>query len=157
MANLASIEAVKEFLVTRVRDTERAVQTQKEDMRAVEKKSMEDQEVIVFMDEKVKQLEKTVEEMKSNMAGTKQESIDIVKKNEKKSRVLSDMLRFEREQMAANEKEWKAAKKVLVKEVKSCRSRIVALEAEVEGCRKQNSQLKNGLMALQSSPKGRRL
>ena len=59
--------------------------------------------------------------------------------------------------MAANEKEWKAAKKVLVKEVKSCRSRIVALEAEVEGCRKQNSQLKNGLMALQSSPKGRRL
>ena len=157
MANLASIEAVKEFLVTRVRDTERAVQTQKEDMRAVEKKSMEDQEVIVFMDEKVKQLEKTVEEIQSNEARTKQESIDIVKKNEKKSRVLSDMLRFEREQMAVNEKEWKAAKKVLVKEVKSCRSRIVALEAEVEGCRKQNSQLKNGLMALQSSPKGRRL
>mgnify|MGYP001150458174 CR=1 FL=1 len=51
----------------------------------------EDQEVIVFMDEKVKQLEKTVGEMKSKTAGTKQESIDIVKKNEKKSRVLSDM------------------------------------------------------------------
>ena len=158
VANLASVEAVKEFLVTRVRDTERAVQTQKEEMIAVQKKSLEDQEVIVYMDEKVKELEKTVKDMKSREAETKQDSIDIVKKNEKKARVLSDMLRFEREQMAANEKEWKAAKKVLIKEVKTCRARIVALEAEVEGTRKQNTQLKQGLISLQgqSSPGGKK-
>lgn len=151
VANLSSVEAVKEFLVTRVRDTERMVQSQKEDMGKAQKKYLEDQEVIVFLDEKVKEMEKSVEEMKSKEATTKQESVDIVSKNEKKSRVLSDMLRFEREQMAANEKEWKKEKKVLVKEVKSCRGRIVALEAEAEGCRRQNEQLKQGLMSLQSS------
>ena len=71
---------------------------------------------------------------------------------------MSDMLRFEREQMAANEKEWKTAKKVLIKEVKTCRARIVALEAEVEGTRKQNTQLKQGLISLQgqSSPGGKK-
>ena len=151
MANLASVEAVKEFLVTRVRDTERVVQKQKEDVKVVEKKSLEDQEVIVFLDEKVKALEKQVEEIKSTEATAKQESLNIVNKNEKMARVLSDMLQFEREQMASNEKEWKAAKKVLVKEVKSCRARIIALEAEVDGCRQQNSQLKQGLMSMQTS------
>jgi len=151
VANLASGEAVKEFLVTRVRDTERVVQKQKEEMREVQKKNLEDQEVIVFLDEKVKVLEKTTAEIKSKEAATKQESMDVVNKNEKKARVLSDMLRFEREQMASNEKEWKAAKKVLVKEVKSCRARIVALEAEVDGYRQQNSQLKQGLMSLTQS------
>mmetsp|Transcript_30651 Transcript_30651/g.64873 ORF Transcript_30651/g.64873 Transcript_30651/m.64873 type:complete len:632 (+) Transcript_30651:130-2025(+) len=153
VTNLASVEAVKEFLVARVRDTERVVQMQKEDMRQVEKKNLEDQEVIVFLDERVKELEKGVDEMKSKEATTIKESMDIVNKNEKKARVLSDMLRFEREQMAANEKEWKTAKKVLVKEVKSCRGRIVALEAELEGCRQQNEQLKQGLMGL-TQPSG---
>jgi len=154
MANLASVEAVKEFLVARVRDTERVVQTQKEEMRAIEKKNLEDQEVIVFLDERVKELEKSVNDMKSKESDTKQEAQDVVKKNEKKARVLSDMLRFEREQIAANEKEWKSAKKVLIKEVKSCRARIVALEAEVDGTSKQNKQLKNGLLSLQQSPGG---
>jgi hypothetical protein len=37
-ANLASVEAVKEFLVARVRNTERVVQAQKEEMREVRKK-----------------------------------------------------------------------------------------------------------------------
>jgi len=150
-ANLASVEAVKEFLVARVRDTERVVQAQKEEMREVRKKSLEDQEVIVFLDERVKELEKVVEELKLKETTMKKESSDIVNKNEKKSRVLSDMLRFEREQVAANEKEWKNAKKLLVKEVRSCRARIVALEAEIEGCSQQNAQLKRGLIALQSS------
>ena len=150
-ANLASVEAVKEFLVARVRDTDRVVQAQKEEMREVRKKSLEDMEVIVFLDERVKGLEKVVEELKLKDATMKKESLDIVNKNEKKSRVLSDMLRFEREQVAANEKEWKNAKKLLVKEVRSCRARIVALEAEIEGCSQQNAQLKRGLIALQSS------
>jgi hypothetical protein len=64
------------------------------------------------------------------------------------------MLRFEREQMSANEREWKTAKKVLVKEVKNCRARIVALEAEGDGYRQQNTQLKSGLMGLTHSSGG---
>jgi len=151
MANLASVEAVKEFLVTRIRDTERLVQSQKDEMKEVQKKNLEDQEVIVYLDERVKELEKAVDEMKSKEATIKQEAMDVVNKNEKKSRVLSDMLRFEREQIASNEKEWKSTKKLLVKEVRSCRARIVALEAEIEGCSQENEQLKRGLMALQSN------
>ena len=152
VANLASVEAVKEFLVARVRDTERVVQDQKEEMKRMQQKNLADQEVIVFLDEKVKELEKKVEVMKSKEEGTLKEARDMVNKNEKKVRVLSDMLRFEREQMVANEKEWKSAKKVLVKEVKSCRARIVAMEAEQEGYRQQNVQLKEGLLSLTQSP-----
>ena len=148
VANLKSVEAVKEFLVTRVRDTENAVQAQKDQMKAVQRKNLEDQEVISFLDQKVKALERSVEELKSNEESTKQESRDVVAKNEKKVRVLSDMLQFEREQMSANEKEWKGAKKVLIKEVKSCRARILALEAETEGVNKQNSHLRRGLLDL---------
>ena len=151
MANLASVEAVKEFLVTRTRDTERLVQAQKDEMKDIQKKNLEDQEVIVYLDERVKELEKTVQEMKANEATIKQDAMEVVNKNEKKSRVLSDMLRFEREQIASNEKEWKSTKKLLVKEVRSCRARIVALEAEIEGCLQQNEHLKRGLMALQSN------
>ena len=150
-ANLASVEAVKEFLVKRTRDTEQLVQAQKDEMREVQKKNLEDQEVIVYLDERVKELEKVFEEMKLKEATIKQDAMDVVNKNDKKSRVLSDMLRFEREQIAANEKEWKNTKKLLVKEVRSCRARIVALEAEVEGCSQQNEQLKRGLLALQSN------
>jgi chromosome segregation ATPase len=151
MANLASVEAVKEFLVTRTRDTERLVQAQKDEMKDIQKKNLEDQEVIVYLDERVKELEKTVQEMKANEATIKQNAMEVVNKNVKKSRVLSDMLRFEREQIASNEKEWKSTKKLLVKEVRSCRARIVALEAEIEGCLQQNEHLKRGLMALQSN------
>lgn len=160
VANLDSVKAVKEFLVNRVRDTEKLVEAQKEEMKLILKKNMEDQEVIVYLDERVKDLEKVVKEMKSNEEATKENSAQIIQKHEKKVQVLSDMLRFEREQTAANENEWKIAKKLLVKEVKNCRARVVALEAEAEGYRRENSQLKHGLAAVQStgsmSPRGKK-
>lgn len=157
VAKLASVEAVKEFLVTRVRDTEKMVETQRDEMKEVQRKNLADQEVIVYLDEKVNKLEKEVSDMKSKEAITKQEAADIVAKNEKKVRVLSDMLRFEREQVSSNEQEWKNTKRVLVKEVKSCRARIVLLEAELEGMRKQNEQLKEGLKVLSPGMKGLKL
>jgi hypothetical protein len=96
--------AVKEFLVKRVRDTENMVEAQKEEMKEVQRKNLADQEVIVFLDERVKKLEDEVNNMKSKEAITKQEAADW----------------FEREQISSNEKEWKNTKKMLVKEVKSC-------------------------------------
>jgi len=146
-ANLKSVEAVKEFLVTKVRDTEKVVKEKDEEMKRVKSKALTDQEVITFLDEKVKRLEKEVNDFKSNEHATRKEAHDMISKNEKKVVVLTDMLRFERQQISANEKEWKAAKKVLIKEVKNCRARIVALEAEYEGCLQQNSQLKQGLLS----------
>ena len=137
--------------MTRVRDTEKMVEAQKKEMKEVQRKNLADQEVIVYLDERVKKLEDEVNDMKSKEASTKQEAADVVAKNEKKVRVLSDMLRFEREQISSNEKEWKNTKKLLVKEVKSCRSHIVSLEAELEGLRRQNEQLKEGLRVLSPS------
>lgn len=153
-ANLKSVEAVKEFLVTKVRDTEKLVKDKDEEMKRVKSKALTDQEVISFLDEKVKRLEKEVNDLKSNEHATRKEAHDMVSKNEKKVVVLTDMLRFERQQISANEKEWKAAKKVLIKEVKNCRARIVALEAEYEGCLRQNSQLKQGLLSFSQSGPG---
>lgn len=153
-ANLKSVEAVKEFLVNKVRDTEKLAKEKDEEMKRVKSKALTDQEVITFLDEKVKMLEKEVNELKSNEQSTREEARDMVSKNEKKVVVLTDMLRFERQQMSANEKEWKAAKKVLVKEVKNCRARIVALEAEYEGCLQQNSQLKEGLLSFSQTGPG---
>jgi len=153
-AKLESVEAVKEFLVNKVRDTEKLAKEKDEEMKRVTSKALTDQEVITFLDEKVKRLEKEVNDLKSNEQSTREEAHDMVSKNEKKVVVLSDMLRFERQQISANEKEWKAAKKVLIKEVKNCRARIVALEAEYEGCLHQNSQLKQGLLSFSQTGPG---
>lgn len=153
-AKLKSVEAVKEFLVTKMRDTEKTVREKDEEMKRVRSKALTDQEVITFLDEKVKRLEREVTDLKLNESATRKEAHDMISKNEKKVVVLTDMLRFEREQMAANEKEWKAAKKVLIKEVKSCRAHILSLEAEYKGCLQQNSQLKEGLLSSTQSATG---
>ncbi len=155
-ANLKSVEAVKEFLVTKVRDTEKVVKEKDEEMKRVKSKALTDQEVITFLDEKVKRLEKEVNDLKLNEHATRKEAHDMVSKNEKKVVVLTDMLQFERQQISANEKEWKSARKLLIKEVKNCRARIVALEAEYEGCLQQNSQLKQGLLSFSQSGPGQK-
>lgn len=147
-SNLASVEMVKEFLVVRVRDTEAKIKEQEEEREKVARKNATDQEVIAFLDARVKELERSAVVMKKTEETLRLEAVTKTNKNEKKLRVLSDMLRFEREQMSASEKEWKAEKKVLVKEVKSCRARIMALEADQDGCERQNAQLREGLMAL---------
>ena len=154
VANLESVKAVKEFLVTRVRETEKTVEKQNMDMKEVQRKNLVDQEVIVFLDERVKKLESEVGDITSKEAVARQEASDIVTRNEKKVIVLSDMLQFEREQMTSSEKEWKNTKKILVQEVKKCRSHIVTLEAELEGLRRENEHLKDGLRVLSHPKKG---
>ena len=48
--------------------------------------------------------------------------------------------------MSSAEKEWKATKKVLIKEVKQCRAQIISLEAERDGLREQNGKLRDALL-----------
>ena len=64
---------------------------------------------------------------------------------EKRVRVMKDMLSFERDRLAGCEREWRSTKKVLVKEVKSCRLRIMALEAERDGFWEENLRLKEAI------------
>ena len=63
--------------------------------------------------------------------------------NEKKVAVLSDMLQFQRQKLKESKREWKATKKLLVKEVKGCRAQIVA---ERDGFREQNDALQKAVM-----------
>lgn len=150
-SNLASVEAVKEFLVTRVRDAEAKIKEQEDEREKVARKNATDQEVIAFLDARVKELEREAAVAKKTEEELRLDVVTKANKNEKKLRVLSDMLRFEREQMSVSEKEWKTEKKVLVKEVKSCRARIMAMEADQETCERENAQLREGLMALTHS------
>ena len=54
---------------------------------------------------------------------------------------LKDILQFEREKCAEQEREWRATKKLLVKEVKNCRAQMAKLAAERDGYREQNESL----------------
>jgi hypothetical protein len=64
------------------------------------------------------------------------------------------MLQFERERVSENEREWKATKKLLVKEIKSCRAQLLALQAERDGFREQNERLKKAVLLTNPSNGG---
>jgi hypothetical protein len=63
----------------------------------------------------------------------------------KKITMLSDMLKYEREKVREDESEWKATKKLLVKEIKSCRAQILTLKAERDGLKGQNDLLNRAI------------
>merc|ERR1712070_1310713 len=77
------------------------------------------------------------------------ESIQVT--SSKKITMLNDILKYEREKLKDEETEWKATKKVLVKEVKSCRAQIVALQAERDGYKEQNDMLKRAFVSTGNS------
>ena len=104
--------------------------------------------MIAFLDDQVHELERTVDNFEMERKRAKA-SMDKVKgASERQVAVLNDMLAYEREQVAVQEKEWKSTKKVLVKEVKHCRAQIMALEAERDGFREENEKLKEALLSL---------
>ena len=63
-------------------------------------------------------------------------------------RATEDFGQFiESEKLREDEGDWKATKKVLVKEVKSCRAQILALQAERDGLKEQNEMLKRAIVS----------
>mmetsp|Transcript_4327 Transcript_4327/g.9374 ORF Transcript_4327/g.9374 Transcript_4327/m.9374 type:complete len:387 (+) Transcript_4327:2451-3611(+) len=146
IAELKGVESVKDFLVAKLRDAERAQRMAESEKEKVARQVTSDQEVIAFLDYRVQELESSSEAADLEKAAVEDELKAAKAKSTERVRVLGDMLRFERDQLAANEKEWKATKKVLVKEVKQCRAQIVSLEAERDGLREQNSRLRDALL-----------
>eukprot|EP00591_Stephanopyxis_turris_P000892 CAMPEP_0195518470 /NCGR_PEP_ID=MMETSP0794_2-20130614/12956_1 /TAXON_ID=515487 /ORGANISM="Stephanopyxis turris, Strain CCMP 815" /LENGTH=604 /DNA_ID=CAMNT_0040647439 /DNA_START=70 /DNA_END=1887 /DNA_ORIENTATION=+ len=147
-ARLEGTESVKEFLISKVRDTERSLKKSMDDATKITQQTASDQEVICFLDNRVKELEKINAHMKASAKKDQELHSKYKSKSEKRQTVLEDMLQFERQQIHNQEKEWKATKKVLVKEVKHCRAQLVAQEAELESCRHQNSKLKQALLTM---------
>ena len=146
-AKLDGTEAVKQFLIGKVRDAESKLNAIKEDETKVTKQISSDQEIIAFLDGRVQELEKTCDMLQKAKDSKENEYIEFEKANTQKVTVLSDVLKYEREKVRESESEWKATKKVLVKEVKSCRAQISALQAERDGLNEQNERLKRALTA----------
>lgn len=64
------------------------------------------------------------------------------------TKVLEDMLRFEKQQREAEEAAFKAQKKLLVAEVKKLRTANVALKAECDDLRQQLRDLRQSVSQL---------
>lgn len=145
--------SVNEVLTVKVKEQQLALDQNKDIAAKMNRQMSSDQEVIAFLDERVQELERHVHNFDDERGSLRNEMDKIKKASEKQLSVLGDMLTFEREQMADNEKEWKTAKKLLVKEVKHCRAQILALEAERDGYCEENAKLKEALLSVGSMSK----
>jgi len=110
-----------------------------------------DQELISFLDYRVKELERLWKETKTNLTDEQKQAQEFKEISQKRQVVLEDMLEFERQQLSDSEREWKATKKILVKEVKHCRAQLLALQAERDSYRHKNLQLKQALLTMNVS------
>jgi hypothetical protein len=152
VAKLDGTEAVKQFLINKVRDVETKLGRSRDDEIKVTQQIASDQEVIAFLDSRVQELERQTETLTKDKSGAQSELDTIKVQTSKKITMLSDMLKYEREKLKDEEGEWKATKKVLVKEVKSCRAQILALQAERDGLKEQNEMLKRAIVSTGKSP-----
>lgn len=153
-AKLLGVESVKEFLITKVRDAEKMRKDGQDELAKIARQVASDQEVIAFLDGRVQELERTLKIAEDGKAEADGKLSQLRNQGSQKVRVLSDMLQFEKEQLAESEREWKTQKKVLVKEVKSCRAQIVALQAERDGFYEQNGKLKEALLKFNGGGSG---
>ena len=144
---LKGSEAVKDFLINKVRDMEKIMNKSEETEKKVTQQIASDQEVIAFLDGRVQELERTTRIIQKEKNAAQEELKAAKSQHDKKVAVLSDMLQFERQKVKENERDWKATKKLLVKEVKTCRVQIVALQAERDGFREQNDVLRKAVMS----------
>jgi hypothetical protein len=145
-AKLDGTQAVKHFLINKVRDMELGASYAQENEVKLAHQIASDQEVIAFLDNRVQELERQ-ERITNDEKQKALEKLDrIQEQSEKKSAVMGDMLQYEREKLNENEREWKAAKKLLIKEVKHCRNQIFTLQAERDSFREQNQRLRHGVL-----------
>jgi hypothetical protein len=155
-AKLDGTEAVKQFLIGKVRDFDVKLGQSREDEIKVTQQIASDQEVIAFLDGQVQELESTTSMVKKEKTTADTELKNLKASSSQKVTVLSDMLKYEREKSRESESDWKATKKVLVKEVKNCRAQIVALQAERDGYKEQSEMLKRAIVSKSSSPSSRK-
>lgn len=144
-ARLEGTETVKQFLLTRVQNMEELLSKQEENETKVAQQIASDQEVIAFLDGRVQELEREASKIREEQDVMRRTLARFQEQAEQKSIVMGDMLQFEREKWRDSEREWKATKKLLVKEVKNCRAQITALLAERDGYREQNEVLRKAL------------
>ena len=147
VAKLDGTEGVKQFLIAKVREMEQSITSSVENEIKVAQQIASDQEVIAFLDARVQELEREVRQLRQQQQEAVEQLERVQQQSAQKATVLGDMLQFEREKLKDGEREWKATRKLLVKEVRSCRAQIVALQAERDGYRQQNETLHRNMIA----------
>ena len=146
-SSLDGTHAVKEFLVKKVREMEESLRKNKELEIKTAQMIASDQEVIAFLDGRVQELELSEATLSAEKNALSGKITDQKDRSEQKVRLLNDMLQYERERSAENEREWKSTRKVLIKEVKCCRNLITTLQAERDGLYEENLRLKQSILA----------
>lgn len=149
-AKIEATEAVKQFLVNKCREMEESLAALQDHDAKVALQIASDQEVIAFLDGQVQELENEVSNLKRKLDQAVATAKRIEEQANQKSMVMGDMLQYEREKWQESEREWKATKKLLIKEVKNCRAQIVSLQAERDGYREQNERLKSAVLSSSS-------
>ena len=142
---LEGADNVKEFLTKKLGDVTGNLKRMEEDSRRVDKQRMTDQEVIGFLDGKVREMEKVIEVGEGKRGKAELELKRVKEEKTKQLKVLEDMLQFERQNLATQEASFKQAKKLLVREVKVCRAQLVTMQAERDGMRGERDQLRDAL------------
>jgi outer membrane murein-binding lipoprotein Lpp len=143
--------AVNDVLTEEVKNIKKTLDDDRAVSAEITRQAVSDQEVIAFLDERVQELEKQIDYLEKER---KQVNATIEKaknENEKQVTVLTELLTYEREQKADQERDWKNDKKILVKEVKKCRSQILSLEAERDGLQQENQKLREALLSFGSA------
>jgi hypothetical protein len=146
-AKLDGTESVKQFLIGKVRDVEVKLKHREGDDVKITQQISSDQEVIAFLDSRVQELERDTNDTTKERTLVQSELDSLKTSSSKRTTMLNDMLKYEREKLREEESEWKATKKVLVKEVKNCRAQILALQAERNGFKEQNEMLKRAIVS----------
>jgi chromosome segregation ATPase len=147
LAKLEASEAVKQFLISKCRELEESLQVTQDGNAKVALQIASDQEVISFLDGRVQELEANIAKIQEQVQTSQATLQRTQEQATQKSTIMGDMLQYEREKRTEQEREWKATKKLLIKEVKSCRAQVAALQAERDGYREQNEQLKQVVLS----------
>eukprot|EP00979_Chaetoceros_neogracilis_P009250 scaffold2098_cov270-Chaetoceros_neogracile.AAC.30 len=154
-AQLEGTMSVKEVLTGKVKDLQKTLNSDRDISAKITRQTASDQEVISFLDDRVQELEKAVDNFHAERTKANKSIEKVKDASERQVAILNDMLTYEREQRSDEVKEWKSTKKVLVKEVKHCRAQIMTLEAERDGTREENQRLKEALLSLGVGKPGR--
>mmetsp|Transcript_5228 Transcript_5228/g.7570 ORF Transcript_5228/g.7570 Transcript_5228/m.7570 type:complete len:263 (-) Transcript_5228:42-830(-) len=140
-------EAVKEFLVEKVRDMEESLTQAVTKRNRWDEQIGADQEVITYLDSRVQQLEQNERRLLSGNQRFQERLSKTKTQAEAKINMLTDMLKYERDKGHEAERDWRATRRVLKKEVKQSRKALQTLQQERDSLRNNNQQLQAVLLS----------
>jgi len=150
MAELRGIEGVKDFLVSKLRDIERSKMAKIDDADRTEKQIASDQEVIGFLDSKLGDLEMKCIELTRERERLKEDLAEVRKHCQVRVGFLEDQNKLLRDEIAGHGNQWKAEKRLLVKEIKNLRSNVAVLQAEGRNAIRTNQAEKGAVVTINS-------